>query len=51
MSAAQVWDASTVATLDAVREKYAQRGVTVDIRGLDPVSQQRLDRLSGNLGD
>lgn len=51
MSAAQVWDASTVATLDAVREKYAQRGVTVNIRGLDPVSQQRLDRLSGNLGD
>lgn len=51
LSAAQVWDASTVATLDAVQAKFAERGVNVTIYGLDPLSSQRLARLSGRLGD
>ncbi len=50
-SQAQIWDASTVATLDAVRAKYADRGIRVQVRGLDPGSRARLDRLSGNLGE
>lgn len=51
MSKAEVWDASTVATLDAVQKKYAERGIEVEFRGLEGVSAQRLDRLSGRLGD
>ena len=48
---AEVWDASTVATLDAVQKKYADRGIVVEFRGLDGASAQRLERLSGQLGD
>ncbi|WP_251140976.1 SulP family inorganic anion transporter [Cellulomonas dongxiuzhuiae] len=50
MSKAHVWDASTVATLDAIRHKYASKGKTVTIVGMDPASAQRHDRLAGNLG-
>ncbi|WP_305094697.1 SulP family inorganic anion transporter [Prescottella sp. R16] len=50
LSAAHVWDASTVATLDAVQRKYAARGTTVRIEGVDAESRSRLDRLSGRLG-
>ncbi len=46
---ADVWDASTVATLDAVLGKYAQRGKTAKIIGLDGASLQRLKRLTGRL--
>ncbi|WP_284784940.1 SulP family inorganic anion transporter [Corynebacterium rhinophilum] len=48
---AEVWDASTVATLDAVQKKYTDRGIEVEFRGLDGASAQRLERLSGQLGD
>lgn len=51
LSDAEVWDASTVATLDAVQKKYADRGIEVEFRGLDGASAQRLERLSGQLGD
>jgi sulfate permease, SulP family len=51
LSGAEVWDASTVATLDAVQKKYADRGIEVEFRGLDGASAQRLERLSGQLGD
>ena len=51
MSKAEVWDASTVATLDAVQKKYAERGIEVEFRGLEGASAQRLNRLSGRLGD
>jgi len=51
LSDAEVWDASTVATLDAVQKKYADRGIEVAFRGLDGASAQRLERLSGQLGD
>lgn len=51
LSDAEVWDASTVATLDAVQKKYADRGIEVEFRGLNGASAQRLERLSGQLGD
>ncbi|MEN5074299.1 SulP family inorganic anion transporter [Isoptericola cucumis] len=50
MSNAHVWDASTVAALDAVQHKYAAHGKVVTFRGLDADSAARLDRLGGNLG-
>ncbi|WP_087483637.1 SulP family inorganic anion transporter [Brachybacterium massiliense] len=51
LTAADVWDASTVATLDAVQSKYAARGKEARIIGLDGASLRRLELLSGNLGD
>jgi SulP family sulfate permease len=50
MSRTHVWDASTVAALDAVQHKYAQHGKTVEFRGLNADSAERLDRLAGRLG-
>ncbi|GAA5016820.1 SulP family inorganic anion transporter [Terrabacter aeriphilus] len=50
LSRAHVWDASTVATLDAITQKYAAKGKTVTITGLDDASQARHDRLAGRLG-
>lgn len=49
LSAAHVWDASSVAVLDAVRAKYAQRGKTVEITGLNGSSAALHGRLSGEL--
>nr|WP_100351253.1 SulP family inorganic anion transporter [Luteimicrobium subarcticum] len=49
LSRAHVWDASTVATLDAIRTRYEAHGKRVTIVGLDPDSQARHDRLSGRL--
>ncbi len=51
LTAADVWDASTVATLDAVQSKYAARGKEARIVGLDGASLARLQKLSGRLGD
>lgn len=45
-----VWDASTVAALDAVTTKYRAKGKQVEIIGLDADSADRHDRLSGTLG-
>ena len=45
-----IWDASTVATFDAITQKYAAKGTSVEIIGLDGASADRLRRLSGNLG-
>ncbi|MDZ7917269.1 MAG: SulP family inorganic anion transporter [Rhodococcus sp. (in: high G+C Gram-positive bacteria)] len=50
MSESHIWDASTVATLDAITTKYAAKGKTVEIVGLNAQSIERHDRLSGNLG-
>ncbi|MGW5921635.1 SulP family inorganic anion transporter [Nocardia fluminea] len=49
MSDAHIWDASTVATLDAITTKYAAKGKKVEIIGLNPASTARHDRLSGHL--
>ncbi|CAN5329240.1 SulP family inorganic anion transporter [soil metagenome] len=51
LSESHVWDASTVATLDAITTKYAARGKNVKIVGLDDASAERHLRLSGRLGD
>lgn len=50
LTQAEVWDASTVATLDAITQKFAQRDKMVEIIGLDGPSRDRLERLSGKLG-
>ncbi|WP_426500507.1 SulP family inorganic anion transporter [Streptomyces sp. D54] len=49
LSSAHVWDASSVAALDAIGTKYAQRGKTVEITGLNDPSARLHDRLSGEL--
>ncbi len=50
LSAAQIWDASTVASLDAITHKYATRGKQVQIVGLDTQSLARFERHTGRLG-
>ena len=50
MSASHIWDASTVAALDAVSTKYRSKGKNVEIVGLNTDSADRRDRLSGMLG-
>lgn len=49
LSGAHIWDASSVAALDAVTTKYAGRGKQVEIIGLNPDSALLHDRLSGQL--
>lgn len=49
LSAARVWDASSVAALDAVEERYRRRGKTVEITGLDERSATLHRALSGEL--
>lgn len=51
LSEAEVWDVSAVASLDSVRERYARHGVSVEFRGLDGPSLERLRRLSKAIGD
>jgi SulP family sulfate permease len=46
---AHIWDASTVAALDAVTTKYRHHGTTVEVRGLDEASTAMYQRLSGHL--
>jgi len=50
LSEAHVWDASTVASLDAVRAKYEARGKTVTIVGMNEDSAARHGRLAGVVG-
>jgi SulP family sulfate permease len=49
LSNAHVWDASTVAALDAITHKYASRGKTATIVGLDEHSSDRYQRHTGRL--
>ncbi len=51
MSESHIWDASTVAALDAVTTKYHAKGKHVEIIGLNSDSADRHDRLSGRLGE
>ncbi|WP_328500495.1 SulP family inorganic anion transporter [Streptomyces sp. NBC_00457] len=46
---AHIWDASSVAALDAIETKYEQRGKTVEIVGLNQPSAQIHEKLSGEL--
>lgn len=49
LTAAHIWDASSVATLDAITTKYEQRGKSVEITGLNEPSARIHDSLSGEL--
>ncbi|MEO7131298.1 MAG: SulP family inorganic anion transporter [Dermatophilaceae bacterium] len=49
LSNSHIWDASTVATLDAITQKYAAKGKTATVTGLNASSQARHERLAGNL--
>lgn len=49
LSAAHIWDASSVAALDAIETKYAQRGKTVEIISLNEPSARLHKTLSGEL--
>ena len=50
LSGAHVWDASTVAALDTIETRYAQRGKSVELMGMNAVSDAFHGRLSGGLG-
>lgn len=50
LSASHVWDASTVAALDSITEKYRTHGKTARITGLNDASDAIRNRLSGQLG-
>lgn len=49
LSAAHIWDASSVAALDTIETKYAQRGKTVEIISLNDASARIHQTLSGEL--
>jgi SulP family sulfate permease len=50
MSHSHVWDASTVAALDAIVTKYENQGKTVTIEGLNDTAAAFHGRLTGSLG-
>ncbi|WP_298752188.1 SulP family inorganic anion transporter [uncultured Serinicoccus sp.] len=50
MSESHIWDASTVAALDAIERRYAAHGTTVEIHGLNDASRARHQQLAGHLG-
>ncbi len=49
LSSSHVWDASTVASLDAIVTKYGRKGKTVEIIGQNEASADRHARLTGQL--
>ena len=50
MTRSHVWDASTVAALDAIVTKYERLGKSVTIEGLNDTAAALHRRLTGNLG-
>jgi SulP family sulfate permease len=50
MHASHLWDASTIAALDAITEKYRHHGKDVQIVGLNDASALMRARLGGKLG-
>lgn len=50
MSRSHVWDASTVAALDAIVTKYERHGVSVELEGMNDTTKAFHRRLSGELG-
>ncbi|KQQ00025.1 MULTISPECIES: SulP family inorganic anion transporter [unclassified Rathayibacter] len=50
LSGSHVWDASTVAALDAITTKYARHGKLAVIEGMNDASTRMHTRLAGNLG-
>ncbi len=49
LSRAHIWDASAVAALDAIADRYAARGVEVEMTGLNRRSEALHRTLSGQL--
>jgi len=49
LHASHLWDASTIAALDAVTEKYRRHGREVELIGLNSASIQMRERLAGKL--
>lgn len=49
LHASHLWDASTIASLDAITEKYRNHGKEVTIVGLNDASVKMRDRLAGRL--
>ena len=49
LSDSHVWDASTVAALDAITTKYGRKGKRVKVTGLNAASAERHGRLTGSL--
>ncbi|WP_343908506.1 STAS domain-containing protein [Nocardioides aquiterrae] len=49
LSQSHIWDASTVASLDAISTKYERKVKTVEIVGLNDASAERHGRLTGEL--
>lgn len=49
LSDSHLWDASTVAALDSITDKYRRMGTEVSIVGLNEASADMRARLSGNL--
>lgn len=50
LSGAHVFDASTVAALDGIEQRYRKHGSTVEVTGLNTASVALHGRLSGHLG-
>ncbi|WP_165310866.1 hypothetical protein [Microbacterium protaetiae] len=50
LSDSHIWDASSVAALDAIQTKYAAHGATVELIGLNAHSRMFHGRLTGSLG-
>lgn len=46
----RLWDASTIAALDAVQAKYAKYGKAPEIVGLNAASRKLNERMAGRLG-
>ncbi|MCW2850606.1 MAG: SulP family inorganic anion transporter [Nocardioides sp.] len=49
LTGSHIWDASSVAALDSITTKYARKGKTVEIVGLNDASAERHGRLTGQL--
>lgn len=50
LAGSHVWDASTVAALDAIETRYARHGKTVTVEGMNQASTRFHARLTGRLG-
>jgi len=50
MNLSHIWDASTVAALDAIVTKYEDRGKTVELVGMNRATTALHSRLTGGLG-
>lgn len=50
MHQSHLWDASTIAALDSITDKYKKYGKNVDIQGLNQASANMRERMGGKLG-